>query len=529
MRFILSTASVAFATALLAGCGSGTGSNNDGTPPAAAALSVVAASTPVRSQINMGDAIANAHTTPEPATPWTLFEQHMDTANMDGSVPDPTANYCDDSVNPPMRNSFNSVSGQTDPLADLSPAYFPFVFVNGQASTANGIPGDATTPLIGLFDWRPKDTNEAVIAAQSNDNGKTWSFMQTVLEYNTGASSCPANAQSTLADSTGDTGYGHPTVIQLPTGASYLYTLDRSTGNVDLAGLNATTINVTPKYPLWNIGKDGTDIETIQTANKPVDPLDQSTFSTAKTTGLKNPDGILAVVPNTDPKAPTKVLYIQKILGADNVGQTAIPIAEQCTAAPTSGKINHDIVNVRLAETTDGINFTDLGVVQGLNDPTTVDYNQTRYIAPRGTLIDVNGDGSRWGLIFAGGNCLDGDSDAFHYIGYAESSDLMHWTVYNDINSPILSIKSITTTNQADGSTVTIPKNTPLAPTQPWFNGRVYAPTATMIDGTHLSLTFAGYTTQKPKDDLYDYRQIGNLVLTTGKTLTVAPKNANEQ
>ena len=64
-----------------------------------------------------------------------------------------------------------------------------------------------------------------------------------------------------------------------------------------------------------------------------------------------------------------------------------------------------------------------------------------------------------WGLYFAGGNCLDGDSDAFHFIGYAESTDMMSWTVYNDINHPIASINTITTTNQAGGETVTIPAN----------------------------------------------------------------------
>ena len=165
----------------------------------------------------------------------------------------------------------------------------------------------------------------------------------------------------------------------------------------------------------------------------------------------------------------------------------------------------------------------------GLNDPTTVDYNETRWISPRGTLIDINGDGSLWGLYFSGGNCLDGDSDAFHYIGYAESTDMMHWIVYNDINHPIASINTITTTNQAtrrdghrSGATP------PIVPTQPWFAERLYAPTATQIDATHLSLTFAGYGVQTPNNDLLDYRQIGNVVLTVSKALPAGvPNNIN--
>ena len=218
--------------------------------------------------------------------------------------------------------------------------------------------------------------------------------------------------------------------------------------------------------------------------------------------GLTDPDGIRAVFPNSNevdggatPAAgsPVTVLWVQKILNGDNTGSTALPVAEQCARAPFSGKTNHDIATVRLATTTDGVHVTDLGPVNGLSDPTTVDYNKTRWVSPRGTLIDIFGNGSRWGLYFAAGNCLDGDSDAFHYIGYAESSDMMNWTVYNDINSPIASINPITTTNQATGTSVTIPANPPLIPTQPWFAERLYAPTGAQIDANHVSLTFAGY------------------------------------
>ena len=178
--------------------------------------------------------------------------------------------------------------------------------------------------------------------------------------------------------------------------------------------------------------------------------------------GLLEPRRHHGRVPDVADSAPAgiaghRALRAEDPRTATTPASTALPAAQQCTKAPFSGKTNHDISNVRLATTTDGINFTDLGIVQGLNDPTTVDYNQTRWVSPRGTLIDINGDGSLWGLYFSGGNCLDGDSDAFHYIGYAESTDKMHWTVYNDINHPIASINTITTTNQAGGATVTIP------------------------------------------------------------------------
>jgi hypothetical protein len=131
-------------------------------------------------------------------------------------------------------------------------------------------------------------------------------------------------------------------------------------------------------------------------------------------------------------------------------------------------------------------------------------------------------------MYFSGGNCLDGDSDAFHFIGYAESTDMRNWVVYNDINHPIASINTITTVNQAGGATVTIPANSPLVATEPWFAQRLYAPTATQIDSTHLSMTFAGYGVQTPNNDLLDYREIGNVVLTVSKPLPAGvPNNIN--
>jgi hypothetical protein len=310
--------------------------------------------------------------------------------------------------------------------------------------------------------------------------------------------------------------------------------LDRKPGNVDVAPLQAIKLTTASnKFPIWNTNNTNpgaNDVKSIKTA------LTNTVGATApvvvqQTVGLLNPDGILAVVP-TSPTAtagsPVTMLYVQKILSGDNTGSTALPANEQCTKAPFSGKTNHDISNVRIATTTDGIHFTDGGLVHGLNDPTTVDYKGTRWVSPRGTLIDIHGDGSVWGLYFAGGNCLDGDSDAFHFIGYAESKDLVNWTVWNDVDHPIASINTITTKNQADGQTITVPSTAPVIPTQAWFAQRLYAPTAVQLDATHLSLTFAGYGVQSPNADLLDYRQIGNVVVTVSKSLPAGvPNNIN--
>jgi hypothetical protein len=490
-----------------------------------------------------------------------------------GTVPDTAAGFCTYPADggAPARLTYASGTSfettATDPNVPLSPAYFPLVYNTTNTTSRNTTFGDAG-PIVGLFDWRPKDIDESLLVAESDDNGKSWYFMQNVLELNPDYSNpvsggftagstntgCPATLQSTNANFAGatgsqaDDGWGHATIIQLPgpgnvaTG-QFLYMLDRNTNNlpgstssiVDNAPLHVINITgSTNKFPIWNTNNanpGANDIRSISSALQPTVDGGANLVKAQNTVGLLNPDGIMAVFPmpaTTPAGTAVTVLYVQKILGGDNTGSTALPAAQRCNNAPFSGKSNHDISNVRLATTTDGVNFTDQGIVQGLSDPTTVDYNGTRWISPRGTLLDLNGDGSQWGLYFSGGNCLDGDSDAFHYIGYAESTDKMHWVVYNDINSPIASINPITTTNQATGTTVTIPAHSPVVPYQPWFAERLYAPTATQVDSTHLSMTFAGYGVQTPANDLLEYRQIGNVLLTVSRPLPPGvPNNIN--
>jgi hypothetical protein len=550
-------------------------------------------STPAPVVINQGTAVGQG--SGNGATPSTLTNVAADpnntetvTSNVDpfartGTVPDTAAGFCSYSGTTPTRISY--VTGAkfetcgpdgglgTDPMVPMAPFYFPLVYTSTVTTTVHGCGAAAgATPIVGLFDWRPKDIDEALVAAESDDYGQTWYFLQTVLELNPDYTNpisggygsnttageptgCPPTITSTNANyatingTTADDGWGHAAIIQLPgagnaqTGGQFLYMLDRNTANmpgttnsyVDNAPLHVIQLNgATQKFPIQNTNNTNpgaNDIKSIWSALNPTPDAGTNLVTVQNTVGLLNPDGIMAVFPASPTAAagsPVTVLYVQKILNGDDTGSTALPTAQQCTNAPFSGKVNHDITHVRLATTTDGINFTDLGIVAGLNDPTTVDYNGTRWISPRGTLLDINGDGSVWGLYFSGGNCLDGDSDAFHYIGYAESTDKMHWTVFNDVNHPIASINTITAANQAGGAMVTVPSGTPVVPTQYWFAERLYAPSAIQIDSTHLGMTFAGYGVQTPNKDLLDYRQIGNVVLTVSKALPAGvPNNIN--
>lgn len=236
------------------------------------------------------------------------------------------------------------------------------------------------------------------------------------------------------------------------------------------------------------------------------------TFPT-NTIGLTNPDGILASVQGT---FPFKILYVDKTLNGDWAFNNS---SEQCGNTPSGKSPNHDTSYIHLATSSDGVHWTDLGAVNGLNDPTTTSYSGIRYVAPNGTLIKLtNGN---YGLFFGGGNCLDGDSDAFHAIMYAESPDLINWTVVNGINNPIASVAQVTNvTDPVTQMPVTIPANPPVigyssaTETDPtnWFSGRVYGPQATVGSTGTVNLIFAGYNAGY-SSDLSDYRTIGYVQL----------------
>ena len=406
----------------------------------------------------------------------------------------------------------------------MQPYYFPTVVGHGKR-------------LQGYFDYRPKDTEEAVVAASSDDAGQSWAFQQKVLDLNlspaAGRTPCPTQLNKEAdgskdpnafnlannSDEGDDDGQGHQFVIHL-NGQTILYTLVRSSGHIDNDGLVVHYLTPQPGQPL-NGAPLFDDAQTDESPNSPVPAVE--------TVGLKNPDGILGVVPGSD---PLTIIYEQKILNGDKTGSTALPATQQCNtfwagyyAANGGLNPNDDITYLRLASTTDGVNFKELGALQGLNDPTTVSATGTRWLATAGTLIRRR-DG-RWGLLFSGGSCIDADSDAFHYIGYAESNDLVHWTVVNSFNNPIVSVAPFTLTVDgsgvpaATGTQITAPSTKPVVGnTIGWFAGRTYAPSATRLDDEgNISVVFAGYHTQKPKNGLGDYRTIGRFSLRSNHEL----------
>ena len=130
------------------------------------------------------------------------------------------------------------------------------------------------------------------------------------------------------------------------------------------------------------------------------------------------------------------------------------------------------------------------------------------------------GNRARYGLFFSGGNCMDADADAFHYIGYAETTDptFRYWTVINDINNPIVSIAAHTV--PVNGMPTTVPAQTPVVgPALSAFAARVYSPSVVILDEQTVLLTFAGYSVQDAADGLLSYRNILNVRLKPSRPL----------
>jgi hypothetical protein len=247
----------------------------------AAAAGAMAAVSPAQNNPNLFTTTSAAVETYIYGGPWTL--EQSGAANGLKS-----AGYCKNGVQVP------------NPGAErMQPYYFPFVTGHGRN-------------LQGYFDYRPKDTNEAVVAANSTDGGRSWNFQDEVLELR---KTCPTMANKepdgetdavngNNADNGDDDGQGHQFIIDIG-GHTYLYTLDRAVSHIDSDDLYIHEIFPQAGHPLAGapLMNDG---PTDSTTSLPEIPF--------HTTGLKNPDGILGVVPGT---WPLKIIYEQKFLSGD--------------------------------------------------------------------------------------------------------------------------------------------------------------------------------------------------------------------
>jgi hypothetical protein len=180
---------------------------------------------------------------------------------------------------------------------------------------------------------------------------------------------------------------------------------------------------------------------------------------------------------------------------------------EGSTNPKTLFKNNEDYSVIRAAYTTDGINFHDLGIVDGISSPTyqgnaadstpvgsTAGTDQIRFVASRGTIVPTRGGSPGEVTMFmSGADCQDGDSDSFEQVFYSTSTNGLTWT------TPVPLIKNDPTFSASaqQEANLDLGIDSPLA-VSAYYEGRVYDPTAVQnLNGT-LTMLFSGYRTAKP-------------------------------
>jgi hypothetical protein len=226
---------------------------------------------------------------------------------------------------------------------------------------------------------------------------------------------------------------------------------------------------------------------------------------------------------------------------------TLSAIGEGSTSKKTLFKNNEDYTALRAAYTTNGVNFTDLGIISGTDptnetdinnpasqaQPSTSDHDlplgaqdnpELRYVGTRGTII-LNSDGTI-GMFDSGAWQSDGDSDAFNQIFYTTSTDGIHWSTPVVVEST-----DYTFSTRAAAGAGNLPTTT-----QGYYEGRAYGPTVVQDPNTGaLTMVFAGYSTPKPlptagstlgswtiaPNDLALYRTILSVPLVQTGTITV--------
>ena len=172
---------------------------------------------------------------------------------------------------------------------------------------------------------------------------------------------------------------------------------------------------------------------------------------------------------------------------------------------------NEDLTIVRAAYTYDGLHFTDLGPVSGLNDPTSNSDSTLRFAGSRGTVI-TNPNGSL-GLFLSGAYSSDGDSDAFNQIFYSSSWDGKHWSAPTALLHTDYTFQALAAQTSSSA---------PLG-ISGYYSGRVYDPTVVPTGNGNLTMVFAGYSTPKPLPT------VGTSMGTnTAQQFTVAPNEPAE-
>ena len=177
-------------------------------------------------------------------------------------TPGPLAGYCG-------TGGYASFGPSTVPSREpagyepMSPYYFPHIESNPD--------GDG---LIGFFDYRPKDSDEAVVVATSRDDGAHWTLKTEALELSQGH--CPEGNSDVVQQTTTDDGEGHAFDLTVDVNGRpewILYTLNRSNGTLDTLGSEFLAHALVPYSPTLGLPSSepvGTGATTTTTGSNTV-------------------------------------------------------------------------------------------------------------------------------------------------------------------------------------------------------------------------------------------------------------------
>jgi hypothetical protein len=218
----------------------------------------------------------------------------------------------------------------------FSPYYFPDIVRNADGS------------LTGYFDYRPKDTDEAITVARSTDGGVTWTTEGEALEQNPGY--CP------VAD-TNDDGQGHPFVTASPSGGTDLYTLQRAAGDNAGIGLLVHHVNPSASNPLSALPASqsvGIDPNTFAAAAVPVGASGSSGVSIPVSTlgSAGSPEQIVGAsyedvpVGSTAPSSSTIINCTGPTSDPATPGSGSLTGCTSATSSPVSVGVGDDLIQV---------------------------------------------------------------------------------------------------------------------------------------------------------------------------------------
>ena len=292
-------------------------------------------------------------------------------------------------------------------MVPMAPFYFPLVYTTTNTPTGNAFGGQP--PIIGLFDWRPKDIDEAArrrrVRRQRQDlvlhadgaraePGLHEPDQRRLLARRRRPPAARRRSPARTRTTPRRTGRKPTTAGATPPSSSSPGPATRRPGSSSTCSTATRTtcpdagVSIVDNAPLHVINLTGVEqqVPDLEHEQHERGRTTTSSRSAARSTTRRTPAANAGrraghggpaeprrhhgrVPDGADGRArrarPVTVLYVQKILDGDDTGATALPAAAAVhRRRPFSGKTNHDISNVRLATTTDGVNFTDLGIVQ---------------------------------------------------------------------------------------------------------------------------------------------------------------------